>query len=403
MRAVDIATSTTSVRDSRRAAVEAYEALVARLAGPPSLLIVFPTVGHDIPVVAAALRELAGDVPMHGATTCQGVMSEAGFVGDAGLGLGLLGIRDDDGDYGVAARTIGDDPRGAGRAVIAAAIAAAGRDGEPPALVWLAADPGFEEAVIAGIQDVLGPDVPIAGGSAADNDVAGHWQEIANGDALRGAVVVTAMYPSGSIHVAFHSGYSPSDRSGVATRVDGRTLHEIDGRPAAEVYDEWTGGVIADVLGRGGNVLRSTTLHPLGRVAGEYGGLPFHRLSHPDSVTAEGALTLFTEIDEGERLIQMVGTRESLVSRAGRVARAAMRAGNLEASDLAGALVVYCAGCMLTIQSEIGDVAGEVARELGGKPFLGTFTFGEQGCFVNRRSHHGNLMISVVVFRHDER
>ncbi|PCC71814.1 Uncharacterized conserved protein, contains FIST_N domain [Nannocystis exedens] len=400
---MEIATSTTSTADSRRAAGEAYEALLARLGGPPDLLVVFPTVGHDLPALVAALRERAGDVPMHGATTCQGVMSEAGFVGEAGLALGLLGIRDPGGDYGVAARAIGDDPRGAGRAVVGAAIAAAGRDGEPPALVWLAADPGFEEAVIAGIQDVLGPDVPIAGGSAADNEVAGRWQEIANGEALRRAVVVTAMYPSGSIHLAFHSGYSPSEHSGVATRAAGRTLYEIDGRPAAEVYDAWTGGVLGDVRGRGGNVLRRTTLHPLGRVAGEYGGLPFHRLSHPDSVTPEGALTLFTEIEAGERLIQMVGTRESLVSRAGRVARAAMRAGNLDARELAGALVVYCAGCMLTIQREIGDVAVELARELGGRPFLGTFTFGEQGCFVNRRSHHGNLMISVVVFRHGER
>lgn len=400
---MEIATSTTVVADSRQAAVEAYDALLGRLGGPPSLLVVYPTVGHDIGALAAALRERAGDVPMHGATSCRGVMSEAGFVGAAGVALGLLGIRDLEGDYGVAARDLADDPRAAGRSVALAAIAAAGRDGELPALVWLAAEPGSEEAVIAGIQDVLGPDIPIAGGSAADDAVAGQWQEIANGEALRGAVVVTAMYPSTSIHVAFHGGYSPGERSGVATRVDGRTLHTIDDRPAAEVYDEWTGGVIADVLGRGGNVLRSTTLHPLGRVAGEYGDQPFHRLSHPDSVTADGALTLFTEIGAGERLIQMVGTREGLVARAGRVARAAMRAGDLELGELAGALVVHCAGCMLAVHDEIGRVAADIARELGGKPFLGAFTFGEQGCFVDRRSHHGNLMIAVVVFRHGER
>ena len=94
----------------------------------------------------------------------------------------------------------------------------------------------------------------------------------------------------------------------------------------------------------------------------------------------------------------MVGTRESLIARAGRVARAALSAGNLTPAQTAGALVVYCAGCMLTVRDAIDDVAREIRRELGDAPFLGTFTFGEQGCFATRESFHGNRMISVVVF-----
>ena len=48
------------------------------------------------------------------------------------------------------------------------------------------------------------------------------------------------------------------------------------------------------------------------------------------------------------------------------------------------------------------EVATEVREALGGKPFLGAFTFGEQGCFTGGESHHGNLMISVVVFEKGE-
>ena len=44
------------------------------------------------------------------------------------------------------------------------------------------------------------------------------------------------------------------------------------------------------------------------------------------------------------------------------------------------------------------EVSSGLARSLGNKPFLGNFTFGEQGCFVGGTNHHGNLMISVVVF-----
>ena len=65
---------------------------------------------------------------------------------------------------------------------------------------------------------------------------------------------------------------------------------------------------------------------------------------------------------------------------------------------MSGALVIYCAGCMLTVQDRMGEVAQGVCQVLGDKPFLGSFTFGEQGCFIGGSNHHGNLMISVVVF-----
>jgi hypothetical protein len=44
------------------------------------------------------------------------------------------------------------------------------------------------------------------------------------------------------------------------------------------------------------------------------------------------------------------------------------------------------------------QVVDGVNQSLGGKPFLGSFTFGEQGCFAGGENRHGNLMISVLVF-----
>ena len=57
---------------------------------------------------------------------------------------------------------------------------------------------------------------------------------------------------------------------------------------------------------------------------------------------------------------------------------------------------------MLTVQDQMDQVATEVRDALGGKPFIGAFTFGEQGCFIGGENHHGNLMISVVVFEQGE-
>ena len=64
---------------------------------------------------------------------------------------------------------------------------------------------------------------------------------------------------------------------------------------------------------------------------------------------------------------------------------------------LAGGLVVYCAGCQMAVGDKMSDVAREVADNFKQRPFLGCFTFGEQGC-ISDRNVHGNLMISAVAF-----
>jgi hypothetical protein len=35
---------------------------------------------------------------------------------------------------------------------------------------------------------------------------------------------------------------------------------------------------------------------------------------------------------------------------------------------------------------------------MGGAPFLGAFTFGEQGAITDGANRHGNLMVSGLVF-----
>ncbi|RME74900.1 MAG: hypothetical protein D6784_08995 [Chloroflexi bacterium] len=392
-----IATAWTTVPNVEQAVQTAFDNLSASLDGPPNLLIVYPSVGYSINAVVSALQNTAADIPVHGGTSCLGVMTADGFHSADGVGLGMLGLADPDGSYGVGAAEMGDDPRLAGRQAVEQAVQNAGREGELPALIWLTSAPGAEESVLRGIQDVVGESVPIAGGSSADNTVEGNWVQFTANSVHKNGVVVTVMYPSSGVHLAFHSGYWPTDHRGVATRAEGRTVYEIDGRPAAQVYNEWTGGVIQDFLS-GGSILGVTTLHPLGRIVGAIGGLPYHKLAHPERVTPEGALTLFADVSTGDELVLMTGTRSSLVSRAGRVAQSALENGNISADRVAGALVVYCAGCMLTIQDRMNEVAAEINKVLAGAPFLGTFTFGEQGCFLGGENRHGNLMISVAVF-----
>ncbi len=396
-----IATSWSVAPEGSEAVKAAYQALTEQLGGEPQIVFLHSTIGYDGEVLMRQFHELAPGVYLHGGTSCLGLMTDAGHHNKDGFGLGMLGILDPEGSYGVGVAVLGDDAEAAAATAVRKALDQAGRPGEVPAMVWMEAAPGQEEALIRGVATVLGPTVPVAGGSSADNTVSGGWSQFANGEVYKNAVVLAVMFPSTQSMFAFHSGYEPTISKGKVTKADGRTLYTIDGRPAAEVYNEWTRGAVKDQLAGGGNVLGLTTLFPLGREVGMVGGMPYYQLSHPETVTAEGALTLFTTVDVGEELVLMHGTRESLVSRAGRVAEAALETYSAKPDQIAGALVIYCAGCMLTVQDRVPDVVESLRTSLGGKPFLGGFTFGEQGCFMGGENRHGNLMISVLVLGAD--
>jgi hypothetical protein len=387
--------------DAVVASAEAYQSLCERLNGHPQLLFAHCTATHDVDALRKVLGEMAPGVPIHGGTSCIGVMTEEGFHSQQGCGLGLFGLRDEAGRYGVGCAPLGSSPGLAAQQALEQALGAIDKRGMAPALVVITTTPGAEEQVIAGLEAYLGPNVPIAGGSAADNNVAGGWKLFTRAQVFDAAVVVTALFPSSEVVFSFHSGYEPTPYKGIVTRASGRSVYEIDGRPAVAAYDEWTKGALSQWLSAPGNVLAHTTLYPLGREVGSVGGMANYQLSHPDTVLPGGGLTVFTEIAVGDEVVLMHGTHEGLVARAGRVAQAALKTHDRSVEQVAGALVIYCAGCMLTVQSRMQDVAGGLRNAIGDQPSLTTFTFGEQGCFVGGENRHGNLMISVLLFMKD--
>jgi hypothetical protein len=91
----------------------------------------------------------------------------------------------------------------------------------------------------------------------------------------------------------------------------------------------------------------------------------------------------------------MRGSADSLVARAGRVVQ---QARDDAGGDVAGALVVYCGGCMLAVRDRMPEVQASINEALGEVPWLGVFTFGEQGVPTGGRAKHGNLMISCTAF-----
>ncbi len=367
----------------------------------PQYAFLFTTVNYDSNLLTEKLyNELGPKIKLHGLSSCAAVMTNDGFHKGEKGSLALLLIYSPYISFGVAYSPYESDKDAyqAGVNVIKQAIYNAGKnDNDIPQLILMNASPANEEEIIEGIESIVGNKIPIVGGSCADNTIEGGWKLFTSGKNYNNGIVVTVIFSSLKIGYAFRSGCVPTDKNGIVTRASGRRIFEIGKRPAGQVYNEWTDGIISQMLVKGGNILNGTTLSPLGRAAEKIADMDFYVLSHPVYVGENGSyLDLFTEVKEGERIYLMFGTKQALIQRAGAVTRSTIIRG--EFKNIEASIVIYCAGCMLTVGDQMTQVVKSINNAIGNGVYIGGFTFGEQGCFPDLRNRHGNLMISIVSF-----
>lgn len=393
------AASASSIRTkAEEAAAECIALIEEAGVATPCFALVHANCAISLRDFGRVLVERWRGVRLHAATSCLGAMNEHAVAMAPDAGVVVLAISDPSGDYGVAAGTMGEGVEAEGRSLARRALEDAGRSGEIPPLVLVCATPGAEEDFLAGVQSVVGKEATIVGGSAADNDIGGNWRVFDEGEQRASGAVVSVLFPSVPVCAAFESAHSPTEHRGVITRANGRRVFEIDGQPAASVYECWTGGAIRRPASGSINILMASALTPLGRVAGQLQGRPLFALSHPETLSSDGSLTLFTRVREGEELVFMQGTATSLVERASSVFRSASRIGDIDPSQVSAMIMYFCGGCMLQIQDRMEEMRASLSGETPGIPMIVGFTFGEQGSLLLGPVQHGNLMISSIVF-----
>lgn len=354
------------------------------------------TVQFDIGALTRELAEALPGVPFVGVTTCQGLATDRHRTarGPALSGLWLLGS-----DVRMQVATTREPERvgsGAGLARTASAGSlATGRQ----RFVVLHATPGHEERLLEEIGPLVGDGVPLLGGSAADDDLSGKWAVFGPGGfaAGKGAVLAVVDWPGRAV-VAMHSTAMVTPTHGKVTRAEGRTVYEIDGQPAAEVYDRWLGGALSKALGAGGTILSDTTLAPLG-VRRPGAGIGSHVLIHPEAVVSgSNAMTTFKAVAPGQEVYLMKASKAAFLGRPASVVERLLADARIKPTHLRGALLVYCAGCMLTVHDSTSLMLDGFTGALGHVPYVAGYFFGEQGCEVSGgKAEHGNLMTGVLL------
>ncbi len=333
---------------------------------------------------------------LHAASSYRGVLVGGRALWDDGAALGALGVWDAGGQYGTGCADLGSAPTEAGREATLAALAQAGRSGEAPDIVWLTPVSGHEEAILAGIRQVVGPDVPIVGGTAADDTMGGHWSVFCRQKASHNGVVVSVLFPSEPVLGVYEDAYVPRGASGRVTASEGRRILQIDGRPALDVYSEWTGRTVEFEDGAPWTALNYSGLEPLGTELCQIDDVPFYLISHPGFAWPDGSLEAFRQLEVGDEVQLMESTPELLRERVLSVG-ARVRA-EVPGERLAGALFVCCAAVANELATEMSVLAQDVERSLGGAPVLTLFSFGEQGEPLPGYGRHGNLMIGCIGF-----
>ena len=387
------------------AAVDEAIAMMQEAVEDPAFIVLYTTAGYGEAEIAETLRRRFREAKLFGMNVYKGVFSSDGLhIGENGS-LALMGFAGGDLVCGIGAREVPADADVV--EVTKAAIADAARDAgrtlkDRPAVILLGATKGKEDAIVEAIGQVLPEDIPLVGGTHCD-DVFGQGYVIGNDTICRPGVIVGLVYSDAKIGASFYSGFIGKKKQGTITDGDGRLLREIDGRPAQDVYREWAEGHFDDIdCSQESVIVMSSAVCPLAKAIRLPTGQMRYIPVRPWRFNPDGSLNTGGDIRNGDEIYYVEGNKRALKKRAGVVARDALVSARIKMKDIAGGLHIYCGGAAKTLGLDGGDEAskmvGEIQKAMGGRPFIGGFTAGEQGNITGYGYFHGNLMSSMVIF-----
>ncbi len=371
----------------------------------PRFIVLFTTADYGEQEVAKTLQIRFPEAKLFGMNVYKGVFTSDGLhIGKRGS-LAIMGFAGGDLAFGVGIREVPDNADVT--AITKEALTDAARDAgrtldDVPSVVLLGAMKGKEDAVVAGVNDMMSAYVPLVGGTHCD-DRFGQGYVIGTDKICKPGVIVGLIYSQSKIGASFYSGFVGEKKSGEITSGDGRLLKEIDNRPAQEVYREWAHGYFDDIdSSKEDAIVMSSALCPLSKAVQLPNGNTRYVPVRPWRFNTDGSLSMGGDIHKGDTIYYVEASSKALRRRAGLVARDAMVTGRIKMNDLAGGLHIYCAGAAKTLGLGQGEDTSKMVKEIRstmrGRPFIGGFTAGEQGNIPGYGVIHGNLMSSMVVF-----
>ncbi len=365
---------------------------------PPKLAVIFASSWHDPAALLRGVRSELGAVPIIGGTTAgeltpEGVLTHSCVVAllageqlSAGVGLGT--------DLTGNARAAGQ------RAAYTAAEPLKGQ----PRVGCLTVIDGLCGAqaidAVRGMQEVLGTGALIGGWLSGDDLRFARPVQFANQQHATGSIAAALL--AGNVKLSFGTahGFAPISKPRRITKAQEHRLLELDGAPAAAVYEEYFGAAgIQQLKGDGQSLRRSQLAYPLGiRVEA---GLPAGHSGEPRwllrTVTAfhpDGSLECTGEMAEGAWLQLMIGNRELALDAARRAVQDAIQ----PMGRIACVLVFdsYARRLLLGPRHAAEELAA-IRHAAGGAPIAGGYGYGELATSSGHVSlQTGSVLVAAV-------
>jgi hypothetical protein len=398
-----IQTAWSSVADTRMAAREVCQQLFSYFDDKlPQLLLIHYTSNYQAILISEEIKACFGSVP------CVGISSYAGAITEEGLHqknqrcIAMWAIHDPVGAYHVESLDFnGDlDLLSGVQSALKDALLNAGRPGEIPPLILMYSSTGYEEEVINSLQQVVGVNVPIFGGSAVNSPFLHNNTLFDQCRSYSEGLAIAVLFPSVELYYDLHLDIKTTSLTGEVTLAEERTLLEIDYEPASTVYNEWTYGLLTSAKNEDSEsaIFSKLATNPLGCKTNITDELPIHTPILIRSVNEDGSLELLSNIAIGDQINLYTVTTELIADNMCQSFLSALGKSDSSMNDIIGGISFCSAGRVLPLQEETSDNMQSLLSDMQGFPFIGLVSVAEQGRFQDGVTRHTQLANSVILF-----
>ena len=354
--------------------------------------LLFTSCVMDQAKIVEGIRSVS-EAPILGCTSSAAICTQDGYLNAE---TGYTGMMSFGGDVEVVVaaseKTSNETAREIGRRIAKEAMSQVKGSDVEPDYFFMTASPKEEEEYMKGIQDVVG-NIPVFGGSAADNTVEGKWSIICNDKIFDDGCAIAIFFTDSEMKNLYSGQFNETDNAGIITKINGdRTLVEIDHVPAVRKYCEWTGKDINKVMG--GNLLVETIFNPVG-VKDPIGGVVAIR--HPMFANDDLSMNIGANLVTNTAIIQMHLEPEEMVEAN---PKAICELNGIMNEEAQSYFLVHCGGRRLglAIAGKEDEIYPAVKKVTGDKEFLMVFTFGEYGNGDHSANTVGGLSLSYTGF-----
>ncbi|MBU1084480.1 MAG: FIST C-terminal domain-containing protein [Candidatus Omnitrophica bacterium] len=365
--------------------------------GKVNLSIVFSSYKYDHSEVIRGVREVTKDAPLVGCSSAEEFTEEE--VGRDGVACALIssethkfftgsgvGIRNDETSCLIEASN--GFPSGV--------------EGYPYKSYILCEDglSGKGEETAITMLGVLGADMKLAGGSASDDLKMEKTFTFTDGVVLENSISLALIVSKHPVIIAVNHGHMPISGPLTVTRSELNIVHEIDGKPAFDVWKKCARedakrnlGIDVDKIQAGSaDLARLLTRYEAGlHVGGEN-----YKIRWPGLTSVvDGPMTFATSVPEGTILRVMASPENDQIASARKSAETIMA--NLKGRKLAGVIVFDCVVRKIILKDNFKEAVNAI-KETVKVPLIGFETYGEYAMEMGQMTGFHNATTVIMAF-----